>query len=387
MRIGLFNYYVITFTSAAIIVLLAVLMWSIKIPTENTVWSRMRHARKYLTTSYLIIGILGPFLVFIGGTFSDNVKMFSTAISLESNQVMMLTAALVSLITDNITNGKWVAVQSIPMLLTILMQAVAIHVVPPEYTLATSYISSAIYAAQIAASCLIFRSHYRTHLQNLNRQQIHYKPERIKKTFIYIMIMGAMALLTDIAILNIEDIHIARLLLTIFIMTYTIFYAYIQNRFYNYIYTAHTLSGKEDNENTAPETAEAAAMNDNDGSVEKAAPAQQEIPEKDIEFGKVLAKWVEEKKYLNKDITIEDVTEQLDTSKKYIYYYFRTYMNTNFRTWRTELRIKEAQQILTENPDMSLEKVADMTGFNHRANFFQQFQKITGMSPTEYKKQ
>lgn len=201
------------------------------------------------------------------------------------------------------------------------------------------------------------------------------------------MIMGAMALLTDIAILNIEDIHITRLLLTIFIMTYTIFYAYIQNRFYNYIYTAHTLSGKEDNENTAPETAEAAAMNDNDGSVEKAAPAQQEIPEKDIEFGKVLAKWVEEKKYLNKDITIEDVTEQLDTSKKYIYYYFRTYMNTNFRTWRTELRIKEAQQILTENPDMSLEKVADMTGFNHRANFFQQFQKITGMSPTEYKKQ
>lgn len=313
--------------------------------------------------------------------------MFSTAISLESNQVMMLTAALVSLITDNITNGKWVAVQSIPMLLTILMQAVAIHVVPPEYTLATSYISSAIYAAQIAASCLIFRSHYRTHLQNLNRQQIHYKPERIKKTFIYIMIMGAMALLTDIAILNIEDIHIARLILTIFIMTYTIFYAYIQNRFYNYIYTAHTLSGKEDNENAAPETAEAAAMNDSDGSVEKAAPAQQEIPEKDIEFGKVLAKWVEEKKYLNKDITIEDVTEQLDTSKKYIYYYFRTYMNTNFRTWRTELRIKEAQQILTENPDMSLEKVADMTGFNHRANFFQQFQKITGMSPTEYKKQ
>lgn len=387
MRIGLFNYYVITFTSAAIIVLLAVLMWSIKIPTENTVWSRMHHARKYLTTSYLIIGILGPFLVFIGGTFSDNVKMFSTAISLESNQVMMLTAALVSLITDNITNGKWVAVQSIPMLLTIFLQAVAIHVVPPEYTLATSYISAAIYAAQIAASCLIFRSHYRTHLQNLNRQQIHYKPERIKKTFIYIMIMGAMALLTDIAILNIEDIHIARLLLTIFIMTYTIFYAYIQNRFYNYIYTAHTLSGKEDNENAAPETAEAAAMNDNDGSVEKAAPAQQEIPEKDIEFGKVLAKWVEEKKYLNKDITIEDVTEQLDTSKKYIYYYFRTYMNTNFRTWRTELRIKEAQQILTENPDMSLEKVADMTGFNHRANFFQQFQKITGMSPTEYKKQ
>lgn len=387
MKIGLLNYYVITFTSAAIILLLAVLMWCIKIPTENAVWSRMRHARKYLTTSYLIIAILGPFLVFIGESFSDNVKMYSTAVAIESNQVMMLTAAIVSLITDNITNGRWVALHSIPMLLIILLQALAIHVIPPEYTMATSYVSATIYTAQITASCLIFRNKYRTHLKNLDRQQKHYAPERIKKTFTYIMTMAVLALFIDISIVNIEDIHTARLILTIFIVTYTIFYAYIQNRFYNYIYTAHTLSGKDYNENASTETAEAPGMSDNSVNREKNTLAKQEIPEKDIEFGKVLAKWVEEKKYLNKDITIEDVTEQLDTNKKYIYYYFRTYMNTNFRTWRTELRIKEAQQILTENPDMSLEKVADMTGFNHRANFFQQFQKITGMSPTEYKKQ
>ncbi len=109
-------------------------------------------------------------------------------------------------------------------------------------------------------------------------------------------------------------------------------------------------------------------------------------PAADIKFRRTLDQWVADKKYLQKDIVLEDFADQLHTTPHYIYYYFRTYLHTNFRTWRTELRIREAEKLLVEHPDLSLEKIGEMVGFNHRANFFQQFQKVTGKKPSELRK-
>lgn len=110
------------------------------------------------------------------------------------------------------------------------------------------------------------------------------------------------------------------------------------------------------------------------------------VPAADIKFRRTLDQWVADKKYLQKDIVLEDFAEQLQTTPHYIYYYFRTYLHTNFRTWRSELRVHEAEKLLVEHPDLSLEKIADMVGFNHRANFFQQFQKVTGKKPSDLRK-
>lgn len=384
---GLINHYVITFTSASIILLLATLMWSVRISSEDSVAGNMRTARRYLSASYYTIAIVGPLLVFFYKTFSDNIKMFATATAIESTQVMLLTATVIALIAPKAIDRIWMTKHSLAILVINAVLATAVFLVKQRYTIAICHTAAIIYALYIAVCAVQFGKVFRNRMMQTATQQ-EYDPKRIRKTYSYIIIMAFLSFTTDIAILNMADIDMARTTLTTFIIVYTIFYAYLLSRFYNYLCTAYKIMGNTVCTTDMPQADMMLLPAYSAENVPAQDAAQQHnIPEKDLQFGKTLAKWVEEKKYLNKDITIEDVTEQLETSKKYIYYYFRTYMNTNFRTWRTELRIKEAQQILTENPDMSLEKVAEMTGFNHRANFFQQFQKITGMSPTEYKKQ
>lgn len=83
---------------------------------------------------------------------------------------------------------------------------------------------------------------------------------------------------------------------------------------------------------------------------------------------------------------MDDIAESLGVTHSFLQYYFRKFVMIDFRTWRSKLRIQEAQRLIENDPDISLEELREMVGFNHRANFYQQFQKITEMSPTEYKK-
>lgn len=48
------------------------------------------------------------------------------------------------------------------------------------------------------------------------------------------------------------------------------------------------------------------------------------------------------------------------------------------------LRIEEAQRVLIEHRDWSVESVADYCGFNDRKYFHQVFQQLTGTTPAKY---
>ena len=163
----------------------------------------------------------------------------------------------------------------------------------------------------------------------------------------------------------------------LFCIVYTFYYAYVVWRFYNYqidfkfampiIYNKGVIIEEVVNKNTTLSN-----------------PPYQE--KKCEEFTDVLNKWVREKKFIQKDISVDDIAESLGVTHSFLQYYFRKFVMIDFRTWRSKLRIQEAQRLIENDPDISLEELREMVGFNHRANFYQQFQKITEMSPTEYKK-
>jgi len=99
-----------------------------------------------------------------------------------------------------------------------------------------------------------------------------------------------------------------------------------------------------------------------------------------------LEQWVEGKKYCQSDVSVDDIVKDLGTDNYSFRYYFREVMKTDFRTWRAELRIAEAKKLMKENPAITLGQLASLTGLNHRANFHRQFQKVTGETPSDYKK-
>ena len=103
-------------------------------------------------------------------------------------------------------------------------------------------------------------------------------------------------------------------------------------------------------------------------------------------LGVAIKKWVDKKNYVISDVSTESIAESLDTDIYTFREYFRQVVGEDFRTWRQRLRIEEACRIMTENPSMSYEIVAETVGINDRSNFKKSFLKFKGVSPNEWKR-
>lgn len=107
-----------------------------------------------------------------------------------------------------------------------------------------------------------------------------------------------------------------------------------------------------------------------------------------IEFAsieKALKKWVAEKKYREYDRSREEVAHELGTTREMLQLYFTDKVGEDFRSWRTELRINDAKQMLLEKKDTSINLIGEMAGFSDRSNFHRQFTKLVGCTPKKWR--
>lgn len=95
--------------------------------------------------------------------------------------------------------------------------------------------------------------------------------------------------------------------------------------------------------------------------------------------------WVKEKRFKEFDKTREQIAAELHTSKEMLHLYFTTKVGMDFKTWRTNLRIEEAKVLLLENPELSINIIAELSGFSDRSNFHRQFTKIVGCTPKQWR--
>lgn len=98
-----------------------------------------------------------------------------------------------------------------------------------------------------------------------------------------------------------------------------------------------------------------------------------------------LDNWVSNKMYCEYDKTRDQVVTELHTTKEVLNLYFTHKVGVDFRTWRTNLRINEAKKMLLENKELSVNIIAEMSGFSDKSNFHRQFTKIVGCSPKQYR--
>jgi len=108
----------------------------------------------------------------------------------------------------------------------------------------------------------------------------------------------------------------------------------------------------------------------------------------EIEYAKLkkaLDQWVEDKSYRKYDKSREEIAAELRTTKEFLHHYFMTRIGIDFKTWRTQLRIEDAKQMLLEDRKLSTNLIGEMCGFSDRSNFHRQFVKIVGCSPKEWR--
>lgn len=98
-----------------------------------------------------------------------------------------------------------------------------------------------------------------------------------------------------------------------------------------------------------------------------------------------LEKIMEEKKlFLDPQLTIQKTAEYLETNRSYLSKAINTNLNTNFPGYINDLRIKETIRLISEGAaiNLTLEVLAENSGFANRSVFISAFKKYTGVTPS-----
>lgn len=93
-----------------------------------------------------------------------------------------------------------------------------------------------------------------------------------------------------------------------------------------------------------------------------------------------------EKVYKDPNLTMEKMVRKMRTNNLYFYNFMRYYMDSSFPDFINGYRISEAQRLLKMESTMKMEEIAKQCGFNSHNSFNVIFKRLTGQSPTQWKK-
>jgi YesN/AraC family two-component response regulator len=84
-------------------------------------------------------------------------------------------------------------------------------------------------------------------------------------------------------------------------------------------------------------------------------------------------------------ITLKDAAECVHMNPSYLSQLFKQQLNKKFVDYITELRIEESKRLLL-NTSLRMSEIAERVGYSDLAYFSNNFKRITGCSPSEFRK-
>ena len=89
--------------------------------------------------------------------------------------------------------------------------------------------------------------------------------------------------------------------------------------------------------------------------------------------------------FLNPSLTIEEIARILNTNRTYVSKLVNLYYGMTFRDYVNLKRIEFAKQLMTDEPDASLDYISAKSGFQSSTQFIRKFREIEGLTPTVWK--
>lgn len=104
------------------------------------------------------------------------------------------------------------------------------------------------------------------------------------------------------------------------------------------------------------------------------------------DFSEMLHELFEHKNlYLNPVLTLTEVAQEMHTNRTYLSAYLNNDLNTTFFDFVNNYRVERAAVLLKECPQMTLEEVAEKSGFNSLSTFRRSFMKKFKCTPHNYR--
>lgn len=92
------------------------------------------------------------------------------------------------------------------------------------------------------------------------------------------------------------------------------------------------------------------------------------------------------KPYLEEDVSLEYIAKNLQITNHQLSQFLNQVIQKSFYQYINEFRIREATFILKKQPEINILNVAYQVGFNSKSSFNTTFKKITGKTPSQYRK-
>lgn len=85
-------------------------------------------------------------------------------------------------------------------------------------------------------------------------------------------------------------------------------------------------------------------------------------------------------------ITLDALASHCNISKQQMIRYFNTFFHTTPNAYISEYRISHAKELLHTQPHLTIKEISDELGYNDQHYFTKVFTRLTGESPTQYRK-
>ncbi|SEF72399.1 two component transcriptional regulator, AraC family [Paenibacillus sp. UNC499MF] len=89
--------------------------------------------------------------------------------------------------------------------------------------------------------------------------------------------------------------------------------------------------------------------------------------------------------HYNKEITLEELASSVGYSAPYFSYLFKLKTGISYMAYRTQLRLKRAQELLLKS-DKPMPQIASEVGYNDVTSLIRAFKKELGYTPSDYRK-
>ena len=112
---------------------------------------------------------------------------------------------------------------------------------------------------------------------------------------------------------------------------------------------------------------------------------QDEADPANAAYRATLEAWLEqEKPYLNPDFQLSDLRQVLPLNRTYLSQLINSEYGCSFYQFITRYRVEEAKRLMTEQPDMKVQDIAQQSGFSDRKVFSRTFTRETGLNPSDW---
>ena len=323
--------------------------------------SNYKKARIAMAAAYISLSILNVVEILTRSESPDIELTQSITLIMSAFQALLYTYMFITLINIHFVTKKKIFLEAGGIIALSVLLFVTLFIDAERlYFKAAFYTFMAYYVIMLLRYTIAFLKNHRHYINQADNFFSEEGAERLR--WVYYSFFAALTVGIGAMLLTFSGNTIHYILFTVFFIG---FYCYFGIKFISYTFFFEQIESIMEESTSLLEQTDRLSYYDLKESVDQ---------------------WVLEKKYMKPGISIEQLSNELNTNRTYISNYINSYYNQTFSNWINNFRIEEAKGILLENPELTIVEVSQIVGYADKSNFGREFAKRVGTPPGIWRK-